>query len=205
MKRHLYLTTSLFTFYVLDTHFERYIGQISHIPFFLLAILIQLLCHHTTKNVTVNSQKYNHVIKFKAKFEVFILFKFSTIFNWTDHYLLKHLVSPILPTSFATPVSYLELFSLFWIFCNFLELYLQSFILFFPPAFSSKTLPSVQKTIRLSVHWYIPKLYLHFIILAVHSYIINDLFSIVILIFHGDLIFNKNSAMCWTACSNIFL
>lgn len=76
---------------------------------------------------------------------------------------------------------------------------------FFPPAFSSKTLPSVQKTIRLSVHWYIPKLYLHFIILAVHSYIINDLFSIVILIFHGDLIFNKNSAMCWTACSNIFL
>ena len=68
-------------FSFLDTHFERPMGQISHIPFFLLVILIQLSCHHITKNIIADSQKYNHVMKFKAQFEVFILFKFSTIFN----------------------------------------------------------------------------------------------------------------------------
>lgn len=170
MKRHHYLSTSLFTFRFLDTQFERDICQISHIPFFLLAILIQLSCHHITKNVTVNSQKCNHVIKFKAQFEVFILFKFSTIFNWTEHYFLKHLVSPILLTSFATRVSYLEFFSLFWLFCNSLKLYLQSFILLFPLHFPLTHFHLFKKNyIRLSVHWCIPKLYLLFIILAVRS------------------------------------
>lgn len=133
MKRHFYLAISPFLLPLSrHTFWEMYWPDLSHIPFFLPAILIQLSCHHVTKNIHVNFQKYNHAVLFKARFEVIILFKSSTIFNRTNHYLLKRLVCPILPTSLPTPVSSLGLFSSFWsLIWNSLELYLQPFIHFF--------------------------------------------------------------------------